>query len=476
MLLLEALARCDEQTDKDFGDVSASSLRRIMRNDDYNGPDRHKLRLSDDDHSVFIDLMEGEERDSDSQSKIRKSFDFFRKKIEQLEDEKAKWFSKGLLGLQVVSILLNNDDDPQHVFESMNSKGNPLSASDLARNYILMKPSHKEQKELHGRYWRPIEINLQFDEEANLLEPFIRDYLLHKKGKSVGQGPRRIYKEFQERFQESECSEAEFLKDMRTHSDSYASFIFPGKIQNAELSRAFEDWRGFARESSTPLMMSLYACFRDRCFNEKEFCQIIRLIESFSFRRWVCNQPHNARNAVFMDLIQKINGREEFKDGYFAGLVKYFRAQEGRRCFPVDEDFENSLPGIDIYGTSCRYVLGKLENHGREERSELDSNITIEHIMPQTLTSEWEKMLGENHEEVHLRFLHKLGNLTLTGHDPRLSNDPFLVKKDKGYKGSSFRLNEYVRQAEKWTQEEIEERGKILAARAVEVWALPEVK
>ena len=477
LLLLEALARCIEQQDKDFGDVTAHSLRRIMCNEDYSGSDKYKVLLSGDDQEAFIDLMTGKESKVKNQSKIKENFDFFLGKIKGLKNKDAKWFSKGLLGLRVVSILLDlKDDDPQHVFESMNSKGKPLSASDLARNFILMKRTRQEQEELHGKYWHHMEANLRFKED-DLLEPFLRDYLLYKKAGSLSKDTRLIYKEFQKRYKDSKCSEEQFLNDLLTHSASYASFIFPGKIQHAKLSRAFEDWRLFPREPSTPLMMALYACFRDECFDATEFCRIIRLIETFSFRRWVCGLPPNARSAVFMDLIDKINNRAEFKNGYFAGLVEYFLAQGDNRRFPVNEEFKDDLLGINMGGVYCRYVLDKLENYGRKEKIDLDSeDISIEHIMPQKLNAPWKKELGAEHKEVHLRFLNKIGNLTLTGHNSKLSNKPFLVKKEKGFKNSPLRLNEYVRQAEKWTKEEIEERGKLLAERAVEVWAMPEAE
>ena len=477
VLLLEALARCIKQQDKDFGDVTASSLRRIICNEDYEGADRYKLRLSGDDQSAFIDLMTENDSGNDNQSKINENFDFFFKKIKNLTSKQAKWFFQGLIGLQVVSILLKpNDDEPQHVFESMNSKGKPLSASDLVRNYILMKLRHEKQEELHRTYWRRIEKNLRFKEE-DLLEPFIRDYLLYKKGESVGRETQRIYREFQVCFQNSKRTETEFLGDMLTHSTSYASFIFPGKTDDAKLSRTLEDWRGFAKEPSTPLMLALYACLRDECFDVDELGQIIHLIENYSFRRWACNLPPNARNAVFMDLIKKVNGRAEFKNGYFASLTKYFRAQDNRKRFPGDEEFIHGLLGIDIYvrGGYCRYVLSKLENYGQKERIDLD-NLTIEHIMPQHLTLDWQEKLGKDYEAVHSRFLHKLGNLTLTGYDPQLSNKPFLEKRDYkgGYKDSPLRLNDYVGKQEKWTQEEIEARGKILAEQAVRVWAYPD--
>ena len=490
LLLFAALERSIENEGKDFGDIDAPSLRDLVRKKNSKRHDEFRIRLSDDDQKVFADLINQIDSQKNGETpKIVENFNLFTKKIQELSEEEAKDFSKGLAGLQVVGITLSHtDDDPQYIFESMNSKGKPLSVSDLARNYMLMKLDSEEQEVLYKRYWLQMEDNLRC-EENDYTELFLRDYLIAKIGEGVGKETKRIYEKFKEHYNkfkehynEGGLAAEKFLQELLKYSDFYSRLACPGKESNDKLSLAFNDWRGFSMAAQMPLMLALYASFADKCFSDQEFVRIVRMIESYVFRRWACNLPPNSRNMLFLSLIKQINSKEFADNSYFASIAQCLRAhgEDSKKRFPGDDEFASLLIGIDIYGDrqgSCRYVLRKLENSDPRERRDLDK-LTIEHVMPQSLTSKWRKELGKNHEDVYSRFLHKLGNLTLTGHDPELSNKPFLEKRDYpgGYKESRLWLNDYVGEQEKWTQEEIEARGKILAARAVEMWPLPEVK
>ena len=382
-------------------------------------------------------------------------------------------------------MLHNDDDDPQYVFESMNSKGKDLGAADLIRNYMLMKLSPREQEKLHEEYWRPIEKNLNVS-GYDWLEAFMRDYLVAQKAAGVGQkSTKRIYNEFRRFHKAGKLLVKARLLDMKTHSEYYAQLVSPEKEGSPKLVYALKNWQDLNKEGPTPLMLVLYAGFKNNRFDEDEFVDIIRLIESYVFRRWVLGMPTNVRNDVFNDLISKLNNQQdEFgHDGYFASVEKHFceLGENGPKRFPGDKEFEEHLCEIDIYskGKSSRhrYVLSKLENYGHEmERVDPDS-LTVEHIMPQNLTSEWEEAIGwgDENDKMHKKYVHRLGNLTLTGYNSTLSRKPFAEKRDceGGFGDSPLWLNQGLANLLVWNIKKIEKRGKTLARRALKVWALP---
>ena len=484
LLLFEALARSIENEEKDFGAITVPSLRKLIFNDSGRSDDRLRIRLSGDDQKVFADLMNQIDCSNDKQSNIVENFNFFTDQIKELSQEDVNYFSKGLAGLRVVAILLSHtDDDPQYVFESMNSKGKDLSVTDLARNYLLMKLTPQKQEIFHKKYWLQIANNLKCKEE-DFTEQFLRDYLICQKGEGVGKSTKRIYEQFKKRHEKSELKIEEFLQELLIYSDFYSRIVCPGKEDNEELASAFDNWRGFSKEAQMPLMLTLYASFKNGCFNCQEFMQIVRMIGSYVFRRWACSMPPNARNAVFLELIAKINKGEFDNNHYFHGLSEFLRSpgEDSKKRFPGDDEFIEHLVGIDIYvkGGNCWYVLSMLEKQGYGKEGIDLCPLTIEHIMPQKLTPEWKDSLGlddDKCKEMHASHVHKLGNLTLTGYNPELSNMLFLEKRDYeegGFKSSPAWLNKELGQLEVWNQEEIEKRGKALAEIAAKkVWTLP---
>ena len=272
---------------------------------------------------------------------------------------------------------------------------------------------------------------------------------------------------------------------MKTHSEYYAQLVSPNKEGSPKLVYALKNWQDLNKEGPTPLMLVLYAGFKNNRFDEDEFVEIIRLIESYVFRRWSLGMPTNVRNDVFNDLINKLNNQQdEFeRNGYFASVEKHFceLGDNGPKRFPGDKEFEEHLCEIDIYskGKSSRhrYVLSKLENYGHEmERVDPDS-LTVEHIMPQNLTSEWEEAIGwgDENDKMHKKYVHRLGNLTLTGYNSTLSRKPFAEKRDceGGFGDSPLWLNQGLANLLVWNIKKIEKRGKTLARRALKVWALP---
>lgn len=482
MLLLEAMARSIDANEKSFGEVKSSSLRRIMCNKDDEGTAAPKISLSGDDRKHFSELIDGDRSESGLQSNIIKNFDFFSEEISKLSDKAAANLHEGLLKLEVVSIKLNeNHDNPQQVFEDMNFKGKGLGASDLVRNHMLMDLSLEEQETLHNKFLLPMETCLHVGQK-NWLEDFLFDYLVVKKAQSVGQKGKaqRIYNEFRTFRKEVHFSREELLKDMKTHSGFYADIVDFSRVP-PPLRPALEDWISLSKQGPSQIMLALYASFKEGCFDVNQFVRIIRLLESYFFRRQMCDLPQKARHDTFLALIQKIKNNEIGRNSYLSGISKYFRELgAGKDRFPQDEEFKASLLKKDIYSTGKggyhKYVLSKLENYAHSKERFSPLSLTVEHIMPRKLTPEWERDLGKGYAEVHENYLHKLGNLTSTGYNPELGRMTFIEKRDKpeiGFKASPLWLNQPLGKTKTWGKKQIEDRGKYLAERATKVWGLP---
>lgn len=485
MLLLEAMARSIDAGEQSFGGVKSSSLRRIMNKKDDEGEEAPKISLSGNDRKHFSELMEGDRSDSSDQSNIIKNFDFFAEEISKLTDEGATNLHEGLLGLEVVSIKLDeNSDNPQQVFEDMNFKGKGLEATDLVRNHMLMDLPLDRQETLHNKFLLPLETCLRMGQK-NWLEDFLIDYLVVKKAKGVAQKgkTKRIYDEFRTFRKEVGLSREELLKDMKTYSEFYADLADP-RLENTpplSLFYALEDWRCLSKQGPSQIMLVLYARFKDDCFNAGQFVQIIRLLESYFFRRWVCDLPPKARHDTFLALIKKIKDNEMERNAYLSGISKYFlELSVDQYRFPTDDEFVAGLLRKDIYSTGKsgyhKYVLSKLENYAHSKERFSPQSLTVEHIMPQKLTPEWQEVLGEEYADIHENYRHKLGNLTSTGYNPELGRMTFIEKRDKpeiGFKASPLWLNQPLGKLKAWGKKQIEARGKDLAERATKVWGLP---
>lgn len=228
-------------------------------------------------------------------------------------------------------------------------------------------------------------------------------------------------------------------------------------------------------------MLALYAEFKGERFDANQFVQIIRLLESYFFRRWACGLPPSARYDTFLALIKKIRNGEMERNAYFSGISNYFLGLKlDQSRFPKDEEFIAGLLRKDIYSSgrsgNHKYVLSKLENYPDSKERRPPHSLTVEHIMPQTLTPKWEKDLGKGYARIHEDYLHKLGNLTSTGYNPDMGQMTFIEKRDlpdKGFKASSLWLNQPLKKTKAWGKKQIEDRGKYLAERAIKVWGFP---
>ena len=473
-LILEALARAVGDSEPVEG-FSAEKIRHNYLTNSLEKDDRfYKLVLSDTDKDTLKALIKGNDYPPAASIKIRENFDYFAEQI-KLNSKLIEEICNGLAKLMIVDISLErNQDNPQLIFESMNSTGKALSQADLIRNFILMGLEPALQNNLYAQYWRPME--LEFGQEAygDEFDAFMRHYLTIK----TGDVPRvsevyEAFKEYSTKF-DKEDGVTDLVAEIRKYSKYFVAMALGGET-NPALKPLFKDLiQDLNYSVAYPLLLELYADYDAGTLNEKDFGTAIKLIESYVFRRSICEIPTNSMNKTFAEF-----SRYLVKNDYLNSIYAHFYSLPSYRRFPSNEEFRLAFETKDLYNIYSRaYWLRKMENFGKKELVAVE-NYTIEHILPQNpnLSAEWKNDLGDNWEEIQAKYLHTLGNLTLTGYNSEYSDKPFKEKKSMkgGFLQSPLTLNEKVREAEVWNELAILERAAFLSKRAIEIWPRFEV-
>ncbi len=471
-LILEALARCLGDTEPLSG-FSARKLRHYYLLDDLQeGENKFKLLLTQTDKSSLLALIQQKDWPVDHSLRIAENFDFFRKQIKNLGDDLSA-FCWGIAKLIIVDISLSRDqDNPQLIFESMNSTGRELSQADLIRNFILMGLEPVQQTRLYEDYWRPMELAFGQEAYSSHFDSFMRHYLTLK----TGEIPkiRKVYEAFKAHANTPEIETAgagTLVADIHTFAGHYCAMAL-GKESNESLAKCFRDLRELKVDVAYPFLLELYDDFRNDRLGGADFEAAVRLIEAYLFRRAVCNIPTNSHNMTFSTFRRALK-----KERYLESIRAHLLMLPSYRRFPLDEEFKRELVVRDLYNFSRRsYWLRRLENHDRKERVPVDE-YTIEHILPQNpdLSQAWRKELGPEWQNIQETWLHTLGNLTLTGYNSEYGDRSFEEKRDTkgGFRESPLKLNEGLGACETWNEAAIRERAKRLALVATEVWAAP---
>ncbi|TPH79785.1 DUF262 domain-containing protein [Helicobacter pylori] len=446
---------------------------RYLINSDEKGDKRFKLILSEPDRDTLLSLIDKDRRKPREPSlKIMENFKLFEEWIRKNTD-KLETIFKGLDKLMVVEISLERGkDNPQLIFESMNSTGKDLTQTDLIRNYILMGLEPEKQKIFYEKYWRAMEEGFEQSKREELFNKFVRHYLTIKIGKTPNE--KRVYEAFKD-YQQKEGIEIEdLLKDLQKYCGYFCQIAFK-KEADKDLNKALSFLVDLEMDVVYPLLLELYSDYIDGVLSTQDFIPIVSLTESYLCRRAVCGLGTNSLNKVFPFVTKKIN-----KDQYRESIKAHFLSLEKTTGkFPKDSEFKDSFMTIDFYKfKKNKYFLERLENFDTEEPVNTQE-CTIEHIMPQTLTPEWQRDLGENFEAIHEKYLHTIGNLTLTGYNNKYSNNSFQEKRDmeKGFKQSPLRLNQSLKDDSEsvFGEKEIEKRANDLADRALEIWTYPKL-
>jgi uncharacterized protein with ParB-like and HNH nuclease domain/predicted transport protein len=473
-LLIEALARALGDGEPVDG-FSAAKLRHYYLSNPLESGDRYyKLLLSQTDNASLKAFIKNTEQPKEPSLRVTQNFDLF---IELLKEQKGDLapVCRGLAKLVVVDIALSRDqDNPQLIFESMNSTGKELSQADLIRNFILMGLEPALQTRLYEDYWRPMEQDFGQEAYGTQFDSFMRHYLTVRTGDIPRE--REVYEAFKDYSRTTPVRDAgieALVKEIRAFARYFCALAL-GTEQDATLSHAFHDLRELKVDVAYPFLLELYHDYANRKLSADDFTATVRLVEAYVFRRAICAIPTNSMNKTFATF-----GKALKKDRYFESIQAHFLTLPSYRRFPGDDEFRRNLQIRDLYNFRSRsYWLRRLENHGRKERVPVDE-YTIEHILPQNpeLSAAWQQALGADWQRVQQQWLHTLGNLTLTGYNAEYSDRPFVDKRDMtgGFKQSPLKLNAGLGQFDAWNEAAIQARAGRLADQAVAVWTAPKL-
>lgn len=474
-LIIAALANALGDTEPVEG-FSPRKLRNYyLLNPEEDGEKHYKLILSQTDKSSLIAILDQDQQPKDSSIRVTQNFSLFESLIKESQNH-LETICKGLAKLLVVDVALSREqDNPQLIFESMNSTGRELTQADLIRNYILMGLEPELQTRLYEKYWRLMEVEFGQEAYGEQFDSFIRHFLTVKTGSIPKQSA--VYEKFKTYSREPQVDQAgveALVKDIHTFARYYCAMAL-GYEQNPELKLAFQDLQELRVDVTYPFLLELYHDYASGELPITDFLQAVRLVESYVFRRAICGIPANSLNKTFANFTKAIK-----KDRYLESIQTNFLVLPSYRRFPNDDEFKRSLQTKDLYNVRDRsYWLRRLENHDRKERVAVDE-YTIEHIMPQNenLAPAWKTSLGPDWQRIQKTYLHTLGNLTLTAYNSKYSDKSFLEKRDmeKGFKESPLKLNQGLGQIEQWDENAILQRAERLSQMALDVWIAPKLE
>lgn len=434
----------------------------LLVNQYKDGSDHFKLLPTQVDRETFQKLIDSVPEDGklsiDESTQISKAYTFFEKKLKQIELEPEKLKKVITTYFSLVSIVLDADDNPYLVFESLNAKGRPLTQADLIRNYFFMRIHTNDQENIYTLHWQPMQIAL-----SERLTEFIRHYLM-KDGTLIKQSD--VYYVLKEKV--SVTNATDYLKELKKYSVYYQRLIYPEFEPEIELQKYFRRLNRIEVTTAYPLLLNFYDFYVDNKINKKDFVALLQILENYLIRRIVCNIPTNQLNKVFPKIFSDIQSKHS------NNIVDGLRIILQSKGYPKDNEFYSRFKEAKFYGAGDRQIKTKLiletiEEHFAHREIVPFDNLTIEHIMPQTLSTWWKNSLGKEWEETYDLYLHTIGNLTLTAYNTELSNDDFPTKKTI-LKESHLEINKYFESVSNWTSKEIEERANTLANYAIEIW------
>ena len=434
----------------------------LLKNEYESGDERYKLLLTETDRDILISLVEEKPIAEGTRSRLIENYNFFAGKLADKEIQPAEVY-ESIGKLQIVNITLDRAvDDAQAIFESLNSTGKELSESDLIRNYVLMGLEPSEQTYVYEHLWRPMEQLFIYETQGTVMDAFFRHYLTMKLSRIPKQG--RVYEEF--KLYHLNCEFGiirELCQDLLEYAKYYTNIVFK-RNTDTDLKKLYEDIIDLRMEVSYPFLLKIHHDCVEGLITSDELKKILKLCISYVLRRAICEIPTNSMNKTFATLKNYIR-----PDDYLNSIKAFFVMQDTYKEFPDDDKFEGAFVSRDIYNMRARnYILSRLENFENKAPIIIE-NYTIEHIMPQNknLSLEW--------QEVQKKYLHTIGNLTLTAYNSEMSDRPFLEKMDipGGFKESALRLNKYVVLQNKWNEKHIQERANELAKKAESIWSYP---
>ena len=458
-------------------ELSPSKIRNyFLFNSEEKGNDRIKLLLTEQDKLTFNALLNETEEHIDNPSlRILENFNYFKRIIASSKEPVASIYEGVDNRLMLVSISLEKtQDNPQLIFESMNSTGKDLTQADLIRNYILMGEEPEKQEELYLTYWRPMERSFGQKEYEQFFDLFVRDFLTSQNVSGKICRIEEVYDEFKSVYNTVELKR-EALTKLFIYSKYYLRMHL-GVKSDADLDGFWQEFNQLVVTVHYPFFLRVYDDYENGLITKDDFIQIIKYTISYVLRRSICEIPTNSMNKTFATFYPKVN-----KADYLNSIVAEYVLKDSYRAFPTDEEFKSKFVTKSVYSMNTKnYILEALENHDHKEKIKIiDNGYTVEHILPQNpnLNSDWITMLGENWKQIQSAYLHTIGNLTLTKYNTELSDSSFEIKKTikGGFIDSHLRLNAHISRLQKWDEEQIKARALSLADIASAIWVYPKV-
>jgi len=416
-------------------------------------------------------------------SRIVENFNFFET---QINAENFEVIQRGLTKLIFIDIALERQkDNPQRIFESLNSTGLELSQADLIRNYILMGLPRKNQENIYNTYWKFIE-KLAKDEISNSskVSDFIRDFLTLENKKIPNK--KKVYEEFKKKYPTSSIENLEiYLSQLKRMVRHYNKLINPSNEVDKDIKIELKYIKRLEINVSYPFLMKVYDDFSANIIDKNTFIEVLKLVQSYTWRRFIVGFGTEGRNKIFMTLYDKVKGGDNYLFQVEEALVNL----KGKSRFPRNKEVIEALKLKDVYNIQSKnrtYLLERLENHKNREPVIIETNpdITIEHIFPQNPDPKWRIELGQGeYDFIKENYLNTLGNLTLSGNNGKLGNKPFVDKRDmntdgkeQGYRYSRLWLNRDLKEKTNWSKKEIEERIQITSDRFLKIWEFPDIE
>ena len=430
-------------------------------------PEENLYILNKISHNKFNELEAFQDRN------MLKNYLFFEKELESLSFDDMKHLSNGIEKLIYIDIALEKGkDDPQKIFESLNSTGLDLSQGDLIRNYILMDLERGEQNRIYKEIWIPIENNCKVSDGSEItsyVSDFIRDYLTLKTEK-ISSKP-KVFETFKAYY---EKENDEKLEDMKKYSEAYSYIIKPSLEKDRDIQRELDYLKSLDKTVINTFLIGILKDYKDNVLEKDELVNMLILLQSYLWRRYITEKPTNALNKIFQGMYGKISR----SGNYYENLVDVLMAED----FPTDEELESALKLKNVYKDKekLNYVFKKLENYNHNELIDFENEkITIEHIFPQKPNKAWKENYSDNELEQMISFKDTISNLTLTGSNSNLSNKAFHEKRDDevhGYKNSKLYMNKYLGRLEEWNLLSMEARFESLYDDIIKIWKRPEDK
>lgn len=437
---------------------------------------RIKLKPVKNDQKAFGKLF-SDEKEHIRESNLTANYNYFYERIQKQEITIDELFD-AICSLEIINITLNDDDNPQLIFESLNSTGLDLSEGDKIRNFILMGLPANLQDEYYEKYWNKIEECTKYD-----VSSYVRDYLSVKQQAIPSQ--KRIYANFKDFVELSNIQTDSLLDELLAYANRY-KILLSGGTNNKALNACIYRLNRLESTVTRPFFLEVLRLFDEGKLDISQVAEIFLTTENYLFRRTICDLPTNALNKIFLLLHREIVRYDGNEENYVEKFKYALLSKKERARFPREEEFSSAFTERQIYLMNSKnkiYILERLENFGTVEDKDVyshcdDGTYSIEHIMPQHLTPTWVNDLGEDYEQIHEIWLHRIANLTLTAYNSKYSNSSFAEKKtmENGFDDSGIRMNTYIAKKDKWTLSELEERNDYLVKRSLEIWKLPETE